>query len=220
MTVLTDFRGRIRQVLADENAVRYDDNTVDEALRLALAEYNPYFPNITCAEMAVDSSGRELSLAGLPGLLDVIEVIYPIPDAQHLPLPMDCFWVSWTDGAVVLYLGGTYEPQVGDRLRLVYSAANTVTGLDAASLTSVRSDHEGLLVIGAAGHAAVIRAGGISESYGSQAAEHGQLLEWGSTRLSYFHNLLKELRAPAHRYQGPLPAAGWRIDRWDGVGAR
>jgi hypothetical protein len=215
MTDLTGFRGRVRQALADTAATRYGDEAVDEALRLALAEYNPYSPNLLAANLTADSSGREQSLASLPGLLDVLEVTYP---AGSRPQADDCFWVSWRNGAGMLYLGGENEPRAGDNLRLVYSAANTISGLDGASVTSLRCDHEGLLVIGASGHAAVTRAGGMSEVYGAQAAEHGQLLAWGSARLEYFHRLLQEVRSPAHVDHGPLPANRWRLDRWDKAG--
>jgi hypothetical protein len=128
------------------------------------------------------------------------------------------FRVYWDDARPVLVLDikAGDQPQTDDELRIWYSARNTVQDLDSASITTVRGDHESLLVLGAAGHAAMARAIDLTETTGIDLYAVGLVATWGRARLREFNaELLKIQRASSRR--GPAWGAGWQLDKWDEV---
>jgi hypothetical protein len=216
MTELAGLRTRILQVLGDTSGVRYAEGLLDESLRQALHEYSLAWPQVKTAALTVTVAGREQSLASLTGFQTVLEVIYPYDASDDDPDPTGQFYCYWLQGVPMLQLTGRQVPAVGEKIRVTYSALHTIKDLDSATVTSVRTDHENLLVTGAAGQAATTRSATVVEGYTNKSSS-GPLLEWGSQKLMAFRSGLATLRqqtAPPRPFTG-WPDRGWAMDAWD-----
>ncbi len=94
-----------------------------------------------------------------------------------------------------------------------YAAKQAIKDLDSAAATTVRDDHERFLVIGAAGQAAMMRASGLTEKWGTIPGQQSNLMIWGQTQYRRFLDFLIEIRS-----EQPIdifPNSGWRLDEWD-----
>ena len=162
MLTLTNYRASLRLALRDANAAVWSDAQLDEALRAALAQYSRAAPDARSALLTLSTAGREISLAALPGLLEVAEVWLPASVvAPPYPPPTRAF--RRLDPLALLIEGGA-EPQAGDAMRLFYLACHTIQGLDGAATTSVPAAHQAALVTGAAASAAQARARQLAEA--------------------------------------------------------
>lgn len=220
MSTLTQLRARIAAVLVDTAGAVFSTDTLDEALRAALADYSQAAPRTLDAVITLAASGRELDLSALAGLLRVTDVWWPYTDAAETWPPNRVRgWYEWVDaGAPRLFLSSAAgaQPQAGDQVRVWYTTPHTVQDLDGAAATTVPIGHETGLVRGAAGLAAAShdlnQAGGIH----LDPDENKTLRAWSELRLSEFHTWLERVRAaagPAGQPFGP----GWALDAFDKV---
>lgn len=90
------------------------------------------------------------------------------------------------DQPVLLETVDGSQPQQDDELRLWYSTVRTVQNLDSASVTTIPTDHESWLVLGAAGYAAFARATDLAETAGVSAVSTPNLAALGSRWLKEF----------------------------------
>mgnify|MGYP001245940499 CR=1 FL=1 len=70
---LVELRGRVRAALADTNGLAWSDEMLDESLREALDMLSMSLPRTVSVEL-VALEGLEVELAGVLGLIDVLEV--------------------------------------------------------------------------------------------------------------------------------------------------
>jgi hypothetical protein len=213
-----EFRTRIAQALMDTGGAIYDSDLVLEALRQALNEYSGVLPQELETTITLVADGREISLAALSGLVNVLQVWWPYDSAAPgwPPNQVKGFRVWWDNGNPVLFLHelAGAEPRQDDELRLWYSANQTIEGLDSATVTTVRPDHESLLVVGAAAYAAMARAEDLIETSGTDLYQVGLLGSWAVKQRGIFQAGLAALRGAEAR-QGPSWGAGWSVDKWD-----
>lgn len=225
MTSLGTLTTRARQALGDADGSRYSSELLTEAVRQALSEYSRAYPQVRTAELVLTTAGREQDLSMLEGLLGVLQVIYPYqPPFGGAPRPAASgqaahhnYYHYWLAGAARLHLEGGRMPQAGDQMRVDYAAYHQLEGLDGETSSSVRPDHTALLVIGVAGHAAMMRSARITEAHGSRSADSKALWLLGKGKLEEFRSRLRELRketAPPGAHAG-WHGSGWRLDRWD-----
>ena len=219
MTTLADLQARTQTMLGDSGETRFSDDLLEEALRQALDMLSHASPQVSRQVFTFTAGGRDQSLAECEGFIALLDFIYPydagIPDGQVCRAP---HYIFWDGGVHCLHIGGGRIPVVGEKLLVNYAAAHTLQGLDGAETTSIRPGHESLLVIGAAGMAAISRSAQISEAHGSPASDEQALHEWGSQRMAVFNQSLERLRRsdaarPSIGYPGSQPH--WRLDGWD-----
>lgn len=209
---LSECHTRLQGLLGD-TGTRYSSALLDEAVRWALNAYSAAHPQIKTGVITAAGPGREQSLAALPDLLTVLEVVFPYQsDAPVLPVQRQ--WYFYTrDGGNWLYLGGMLTPAAGDQMQVAYAARHTLQGLDAAVLTSVPAEHELLFLRGAAGQAASLRSLHMVEAYGRKTTEPDKLQVWAGAALDEFRrelNVLKTSQSLKNTLTG-----GWTLDRWD-----
>ena len=185
---------------------------LDEALRQALAEYGAAIPRrlndtLALAEV-VSANGREFEFL-TAGVMDVLAVQIPHREAD-LPAPPRAFeW--WRDARVIALTDYTASPT--DTARIFYTVPHTVKDLDSATITTVRAEHETILVLGAAALAVLGRSVDLAEQVTVSNQTVQELRLWGDSRLRDFRAAL----AAASR----LAASGqpWvalpSLDRWD-----
>jgi len=211
---LTVYRTRVINSL-DDSSLKYSNDILDEALRKVLNEYTRAFPNIKTAEITVATAGRSQSLNSCSNLMGLIQIIHPWNAALADPFifEREDFTMTWQDGSPTLYFTGADIPRVAELIFVKYAAKQTINLLDSATVTTVRNDHNDVLVTGAAGQAAMMRASGLTEKWGSLPNQQSNLMLWGRAQYKRFMDFLMEIRS-----EQPIdifPNSFWPLDRWD-----
>lgn len=211
---LSRYRTRIINSL-DDSTLKYSNDILDEALRKVLNEYTRAFPNIKTATVTVATAGRTQSLNTCSNLMNIIQLVHPYNSTAADPFcyEREDFILTWSDGSPLIYFKGDDIPQVGEFIFVKFAARQTIATLDSATATTVRDDHEDLLIIGAAGQAAMMRASGLTEKWGTIPNQQSNLMIWGQNQYRRFLDFLIEIRA-----EQPIdifPNSGWRLDQWD-----
>jgi hypothetical protein len=211
---LADYRTRIINSL-DDTTSKYTNTVLDEALRKVLNEYTRAFPNIKATDITVATAGKLQSASSCTNLIAIICVVHPWNSALANPYTYERedFVLTWRDGSPYLFFSGDDIPQATEKIRVEYAATQTVKDLDSAAATTVRDDHEDLLIVGAAGQAAMMRASGLSERWGHRPQDTSALMLWGQAQYRQFTEFLAEIRA-----EQPLdifPSGSWKLDQWD-----
>jgi len=214
MSTLALYRTRITNSL-DDSSLKYSNDIIDEAIRKVLNEYTRAFPNIKTASVTVSTAGRSQSLSACANLMNIIQLVHPYISTAADPFYNECedFTLTWSDGSPTLYFSGDDIPQVAEVIFVKYAAKQALKDLDSAAATTVRDDHEDFLIIGAAGQAAMMRASGLTEKWGTIPNQQSNLMIWGQSNYRRFLEFLIELRA-----EQPIdifPNSGWRLDDWD-----
>ncbi len=95
-------------------------------------------------------------------------------------------------------------PEAGQKLLVVCWTAPSVAGIDGAAETTLPAEDAELLVIGAAGYAALERSRSAVDSVNVSGYTPLQWAEWAKGRLEQFHGRLKELaRQRGMGFAGP-----------------
>ncbi len=217
---LAELRARALQILSDTGSAIYTADLVDECLRHALADYSAVLPQELETVVTLVGDGREVDLSALTGLLGVTQVYWPwdsLATEETWPPNQVRGWrLVWDDASPILHftqLDGD-QPQADDEVRIWYAAKQTINGLDGETATTVRLDHETLIVLGGAAYAALARAQALIETAGVDLYQVGLLGSWGQKMMSEFRARLAALRGAEAR-RGPTWVEGWSIDKWD-----
>ncbi len=207
-------------MLMDTGFAIWDAYAIDEALKQALDQYNYVNPVHMETVITLPGDGREIALNGITGLLDVLDVWWPyVSGASEETWPPNRVrgWrVWWDDAQPVLFLEireGS-QPKLDEEVRIWYSKRQTIQDLDSASITTIQGDHESLLVLGAAGHAAMQRTVDLVETAGTDLYQVSILGTWGQRKLREFQAELRTLER-RHARRGPSWGIGWALDKWD-----
>lgn len=187
---LVELRGRVRAALADTNGLAWSDEMLDESLREALDMLSMSLPRTVSVEL-VALEGLEVELAGVLGLIDVLEVWR----MDGVPRRVQGWIVAWHANLPRLRLSAREGVlRAGERVKVVYTALHTLEGLNGATETSLHPRHASLLVAGAAGYAVERRACMAIAGYHQEPKESVALLQWSVTQLRGFENDLRRLR--------------------------
>jgi len=188
---LTTLRDRVETILADTGNAIWSEDDLDECIRQALHEYSRARPQSKITTLSVTSATRELDTSSITGLMEVVEVWcdYDATDPDYPPNIRPFRY--WRD-ANLLYITGDYEPQTGDTARIFYVALHTLDGLDSETSTSLPTEHESTLVIGAAGLAAYSPTIDQAEEEVIDKATAAYVKEWGRQKLDLFRQKLRE----------------------------
>jgi hypothetical protein len=211
---LTTYRTRIINSL-DDDTLKYSNDILDEALRKVLNEYTRAFPNIKTYTTTVATAGRSQTLTGCTNLIAIINLYHPFISTLPDPYvtPREDFLLSWQDGVPFVHFKGDDIPQAGEKIYTSFAAKQTIDLLDSATATTVRSDHEDLLITGAAGQAAMMRASGLTEKWGTISNQQSNLMIWGKSQYQRFMDFLIEIRSEMP--MDIFPVSSWRLDQWD-----
>ncbi|MHB8806712.1 MAG: hypothetical protein ACYC59_03940 [Anaerolineaceae bacterium] len=218
MTNLATYRTRVLNTLKSTNE-KFENDIVDEAIRRVLDEYSQSFPDIQSLSFALSQSGRAQLLENCSGFLTVLQLILPYETDLLDPATneREDFYIFFHQGQPYAYFTGSPVPLSGQMVFLRFAHRHTLSGLDASEVTSVRPDHESMLVVGAAGAAATSRAAGTIEQWGGKTGDPNQLMLWGQTQYQKFREFLLTIRAD--QSQAIFPKSFWPLDGKDGVDA-
>lgn len=182
---ISEMRTRVRRDLHDEDAenYRWDDDALDRHIGRAVQELSEASPMQSITTLYTSSGSRELSLAGLTGLVHVEAAEYPVGQYPHRYARFSL----WGD-TLTLLVDGT--PADGEEVKLYYGRVHT---LDASGST-IPQRLEDMVALGAEGYAALEWA-----SFATNRINVGgpdtwrQYLTWGQEQLARFHKGLARL---------------------------
>jgi hypothetical protein len=220
---LTQMEARLAAFLMDEANAVWTASALDEALRQALDEYSGANPLSLETVLTTPAAGREIALNGLSGLRQVTDVWWPYDsDAvkQGWPPNRPRGWRLWWDDAqpvLILDAESGAEPQTGDEVRVWYTAAQRIQGLDGADSTTLSAEHESLAVLGAAAYACWSRSVDQAETPSTAAVSTPNYAALALRFLRLFRARLQEIRTGQGQARGAPFGLGWRLDRWDAV---
>ena len=214
MANLSAYRTRLTNSLYD-TTTKYGNDTLDEALRKVLSEYTRAFPNILTQEITISAAGRSQDLSSCSNLINVVQLVHPYNASLADPFvhEREDFTITWQDGDPTAFFSGVDIPLAGEKIFVKYAGKHTINGLDSATKTTVRDDHEDSLIVGAAGQAAMIRASGLNEAWGVKSGEMSQLMVWGNNQYDRFLQFLAEIRT--EQSLDIFPETYWKLDLWD-----
>ncbi len=215
---LATLRARVQVLLSDSGATAYTTTAIDEAIRQAMNDYSEIWPRQLDTVLTLPAAGREIALNSLADLTNVTAVYWPYDSLAEAwpPNLVTGFSLTFDDGQPLLTLTSKTgaQPQADDELRLWYTTPQTLDGLDGAAGTSVNITHESWIALGAAGYAALLRAGDVSATYTESAQTQANLEQWGAMCLAQFRAKLAQLSLTATQRGQPF-GAGWKLDDYD-----
>ncbi len=182
---LSEMRTRVRRDLHDEDpaSYRWTDAELDRHIEHAVRDLSAAAPLQTATILTTTAGSRELSLAGLAGLVQVEAVEYPT--GQHPP-----HFVRFSLWGDTLTLLVPQPPADGQQVKVYYGKMHT---LDATSSTIPVAQEE-VVALGAEGYAALEWA-----SFATNRVNAGgpntwhHYLSWGQEQLARFHQRLAKL---------------------------
>ncbi len=180
MDTLDAVRTRVRHDLGDTDAANYrwSDAALDHHIERALTELSLAMPRELTATLATTRGSRELSLASLPGLIEVEAVEYPV---GRYPAVYVGF-ATWADS---LLLHTPTEPD-GSEARVYYTARHSLDS-EGTSLTAEQAD---LVAMGAGAYAALEQAVFSADRIATDAEVSERYASWGRARQTAFRQLL------------------------------
>jgi hypothetical protein len=220
MTALAGLRDRVEEMLMDTGNAIFAATTIDEAIHLALDQYNGVNPLTMETVIVLPGDGREIALSGVSGLVGVHDAWWPYDSTAAAetwpPNKIRGYRLWWDDNQPVLFLeiDDGAQPKTDDEIRIWYSKQQTIQDIDAAATTTLPGDHESLIVLGGAGHAAMSRTADLIETANTDLYQVGLLGTWGQRKLREFHGKLKTIQRAGAR-AGPAWGSGWALDKWD-----
>lgn len=146
MTTISELRQRLRVDLHDPDGELWPDAVLDRHIERALHELSLSLPDERVAIVATTPNSRDVSLAGIPGLIGVEAVAYPSGATPPHFVPFR----RWGETLTIL---GDLVPD-GSNATLWVRAAHTID----ASGTTLPEHFVDVLAAGAAAYAALERA--------------------------------------------------------------
>lgn len=181
---LPTMRSRLETDLKDTGNARWTDAELDRATGRAVGEYSLAAPLLGKVDLAVGSS-RWFDLSAQAGYLWCEAVEYPIDDEDG---PLYRLFREDRAGKKVYVLGsGLVE---GENVRFWLAKAHT---LDVTTST-IPMEHEELILLGAAGFAALSMAEYVIDRVTVSGWAPRQYREWGEGRLAEFRRRLEDIR--------------------------
>lgn len=178
---LETIRGRLALDLSDSEGVVWSAEELTRAIRRALADYSVVHPCRRIMDLELAEEGRQIDLSAVAELAGVERVWYPYEETRSPAWQPFEVWPGRQ-----LYLAGEPIPQAGETLRLFYWMAHTLAGLDGAETTTLPPADEELLVLGAAGYAALEKSRGAIGSINISGYTPGHWRRWAEGRLNAF----------------------------------
>ena len=217
---LSGIRDRVEYMLMDTGNAIWDEDTIDVAIDDAMAEYSLVSHLHMETVITLPGDGREIALASLSGLLNVIDVWWPYDsDASSETWPPNRVrgWRLWWDDAqplLILEVKEGSQPKTDEEVRIWYTKLHTIQDLNSADSTTIPQHHERIIEIGAAGHAAMSRAVDLIETANTDLYQVGILGTYGQRKLREFRSMLQRIGREKAR-AGPAWGVGWTLDKWD-----
>lgn len=181
LDTLTD---AIESMLKDSANDYWSTGEIQDAIEWALAEYSYRVRSRLKTTIDDVDGSREYSLSSISGLLAVTRVWWPYDsaDPDHPPK-----WVNWymLDDDT-LYLDVPDDPDGTSKLRIFYTAEQTINGLDSETVTTLDEMGCELLIAGAAGRCVITKSRDVIDAINVSEEVTGDWESWGRARVKEF----------------------------------
>ena len=220
MSTIATLIVRCSALLMDTGLAIWPALTLGEAFTQALDQYSAVNPLHMETVITLPGDGREIALSGVTGLIDVLDVWWPYDSdatAETWPPNRVAGWRLWWDDAqplLFLEIEDSSQPQLDEEVRIWYTKRHTIQDLESADSTTIQNDHDSLIVMGAAGHAAMSRTVDLVETAGTDLYQVSILGTWGSRKIREYGQALRRLEK-VHARRGRSWGGGWSLDKWD-----
>jgi hypothetical protein len=188
MSALAAYRTAILALVDDASQTRFTSAQVDAALEWALAEYSKCRPLLKSYLLDTDGTCRLALPDEISAAVRAISRVSlynadprQVQDVVYYAYKQDETWLIET--LLSTYASGQY-------LTVEYAAIQTIDGLDSAAGTTVPGADEWLIQLGAAGHAAQMRAISRSETFNLNAEAVKFLRDMAKDYLATFREAL------------------------------
>ncbi len=222
MSDLAAMIDKVEALLMDSTNATWDTDTITGALRRALQEFTINYPAEVEDVLELEAAGREIDISSLTGVNGITALWWPYDSsAENWPPNKIRGWRFWWDGSapkVILDLADIAQPESGDKVRIWYTVPQTIEDLDSATATSLRTEHEGIVVIGAVGIACLSRVAELVNTAEADSYMTGILGTLGRSMQRDFRFRLRDLRREGARSGPSWAPAGWSLDKWAGSG--
>jgi hypothetical protein len=182
MTTLADIRTRVRSDLHDTDSsnYRWADAELDRHIQRALDETSRAMPQESATTLTTAAGSRDLSLAGISGLIEVEGAEYPVDEYPPSYVPFS----RWS-ATLSLHLD---EPPAGaESVKLYCTVLHTLDG----SGTTLAAFQEDIVVAGASAYAVLeLSANSIDRLSTGGREVPEQFLAWARAREIAFKQLL------------------------------
>lgn len=196
---LAALRDVVEADLTDASNATWSTDEIDRAIRRALFRYSEVRPQQVIGTLDAAAS-REYSLSTLTGLVDVQRVWFPYDSTDPVHPPAFVEFELWDDNTV-LYLDVDDCPAVGDDpLRVFYTKAHTLNGLDSESSSTYFVEDEEVLVLGATAFAAVQRTRYVVDTVNPSVETPDNWKLWGNARMREFESELERVGRKVSRH--------------------
>lgn len=187
---LSSLQTRAGVFLRDTGATVFTAAQIEAAARIALDEYSATLPR-TQITVVTGTSGREIDLTAVSAIT-VLAIWAPYVDDGSSPLRRK--FEFWSDLGVAVLIGSNTLVST-DTARVFYTTHHTLNGLDSATVTTIPTLDNSLLLTGTIGHALNSRAIALAEMATVQADAASQLRALADNYLNRFRVAL-EARKP------------------------
>jgi len=158
MTTWNDLITQVAQDLRDPTHVVWTVSELEGYLASALAALQRHMPRFCATVLASQAGVYTYDISSIDGLLDVVAVWYPWdPSQPQMDPPPVCPHAILEDGAVTILATETPRGTDQDQLRVLYTAAHTISGYGGAVETTLDAWALSLVALGACGWAALSR---------------------------------------------------------------
>lgn len=178
---LTTLRDRVETLLQDSGNARWASGDVDEAIEQALEEYSQLNPDHAIGTVTLSAAGREIDISALTGLVRVEKVWWGY-DSATPGYPPAYRQFEFLPGSL-LYIDDASQPASGDTVRVYYTKAHTLSGLNSATATTIELDDVQGMIAKAAGICAKMRTMELAETLNVDKEVTKRLSEWGEDQL-------------------------------------
>lgn len=204
----SEFETAVRSDLNDAGEATWTDAEIARAIRKALFAYSHVKPAEAIGTIALQDDGREISLSTLTGLIDVHRVWWPYEADKPGYPPRWVRFQLWDDNAT-LFIDEKSEPQSGDVVRVFYTKLHTINGLDGENVTTVPTEDEELIILGATAYAAIQKTRKVIDQINVSERTPARWSQWGMRRLSEFRRALARLASDMKHDYDARVAVDW-----------
>lgn len=218
---LTTLRDRVELLLQDSGNAIWASGDVDEAIKEALGEYSLLSPDHAVGTVALSAAGREISISSLTGLIRVERVWWDYDSSTPGYPPNWRQFQVWPGS--LLYIDDASQPANGDTVRVWYTKAHTLNGLNSATATTVEVEDIPGLIAKSASVCAQMRAIELAETLNVDGEVTERLGDWAEEQSKRAHRMWRRQLPAWQRYaygydQDDIDEAlRWALHRLSGV---
>ncbi len=198
MSNLSQLIDLVEMELKDTGNAQWSTDELTAHIRRALRAYNRVQPRRAQGVISATEGEREYSLAGLSGLMDVLEVWHPWDDDDPCYPPQRPTWSVLYDGALRLDVADAPTADGTDDIRVFYTIPHAIDGLDGEETSTLDGQGEQVIVLGASAYAASQLAQSLIGTVTVTGQTPEQYSKWAAARMNDFELALEQLRRRAN----------------------